>query len=89
MSKRNFYKRFIEDEKQFYLHMAGFNSREACLFKLRAYEDKTLWEAADIMGYSLRTIDRINRDMKRKIEKTSFYIIIWRISGVLSSCILY
>ena len=45
--------------------MAGFNSREACLFKLRAYEDKTLWEAADIMGYSLRTIDRINRDMKR------------------------
>ena len=51
--------------------MAGFNSREACLFKLRAYEDKTLWEAADIMGYSLRTIDRINRDMKRKIEKTA------------------
>ena len=64
---RDFVKDFTEDERLFYLHEAGFNSREECLFKLRVYEEKTLWEAAELMGYSSRTIDRINRKMKRKI----------------------
>ena len=63
------YKYFIEDEKQFYLHEAGFDERELQLFKLRVYDGKTLWEASEIMGYSSRTIDRINRKMKKKIEK--------------------
>lgn len=46
-----YYKDFIEDEKQFYLHEAGFDSREEQLFRLRVYDGKTLEEAAEIMGY--------------------------------------
>ena len=65
------YKDFIEDEKQFYLHEAGFDEREERLFRLRVYERKTLWEASEIMGYSSRTMDRINKTMKRKIVKTA------------------
>ena len=37
-----YYKDFIEDEKQFYLHEAGFDSREEQLFRLRVYDGKTL-----------------------------------------------
>lgn len=70
-SKRNFYEDFIEDERQFYLHEAGFDDREEKLFRLRAYEGKTLWDAAGIMHCSRRTIDRINERMKRKIIKSS------------------
>lgn len=36
-----YYKDFIEDEKQFYLHEAGFDSREEKLFRLRVYDGKT------------------------------------------------
>lgn len=68
---RCYYKDFIEDEKQFYLHEAGFDEREERLFRLRVYERKTLWEASEIMGYSSRTMDRINKTMKRKIVKTA------------------
>lgn len=68
---RSNYKDFIEDEKQFYLHEAGFDEREERLFRLRVYERKTLWEASEIMGYSSRTMDRINKTMKRKIVKTA------------------
>lgn len=70
-NSRNFYKDFIEDEKQFYLHEAGFDEREKQLFILRTYKDKTLWEATKIMGYSSRTIDRINQSMKKKIIKAA------------------
>lgn len=66
-----YYKDFIEDEKQFYLHEAGFDSREEQLFRLRVYEGKTLWEASEIMGYSPRTMDRINQKMKKKILKSA------------------
>ena len=66
-----YYKDFIEDEKQFYLHEAGFDEREEQLFRLRVYEGKTLWESSEIMGYSSRTMDRINRTMKRKIVKAA------------------
>ena len=69
ISSTNFYKEFIEDEKQFYLHEAGFNDREEQLFRLRVYEGKTLWEASEVMGYSSRTMDRINKTMKKKILK--------------------
>jgi DNA-directed RNA polymerase specialized sigma subunit len=65
------YRDFIEDERRFYLHEAGFNNKEAQLFKLRVYEDKTLWEAAEIMEYSPRQIDRINKKMKEKIRKAA------------------
>lgn len=68
---RSNYKDFIEDEKQFYLHEAGFDEREERLFRLRVYERKTLWEASEIMGYSSRTMDRINQKMKRKILKAA------------------
>ena len=68
---RSNYKDFIEDEKQFYLHEAGFDEREERLFRLRVYERKTLWEVSEIMGYSSRTMDRINKTMKRKIVKTA------------------
>ena len=71
ISSTNFYKEFIEDEKQFYLHEAGFNDREEQLFKLRVYEGKTLWEASEVMGYSSRTMDRINKTMKKKILKVA------------------
>lgn len=71
ISSTNFYKEFIEDEKQFYLHEAGFDDREEQLFKLRVYEGKTLWEASEIMGYSSRTMDRINKVMKKKILKVA------------------
>lgn len=66
-----YYKDFIEDEKQFYLHEAGFDSREEQLFRLRVYDGKTLWEASEIMGYSSRTMDRINQKMKKKILKAA------------------
>ena len=65
------YKDFIEDEKQFYLHEAGFDEREERLFRLRVYENKTLEESAEIMDYSRRTMDRINRTMKKKIMKAA------------------
>lgn len=65
------YKDFIEDEKQFYLHEAGFDEREERLFRLRVYENKTLEESAEVMDYSLRTIERINRTMKKKIMKSA------------------
>lgn len=65
------YKDFIEDEKQFYLHEAGFDEREERLFRLRVYENKTLEESAEIMDYSLRTVERINRKMKKKIMKAA------------------
>lgn len=66
-----YYKDFIEDEKQFYLHEAGFDSREEQLFRLRVYDGKTLWESSEIMGYSSRTMDRINQKMKKKILKAA------------------
>lgn len=40
-------------------------------FRLRAYGEKTLWEASELMGYSPRTIDRINRKIKKKITKVA------------------
>ena len=57
------YKDFSEDERIFYLREAGFDSREKELFRLRVYEEKTLAEASEIMGYSTRTVDRINRKL--------------------------
>ena len=65
------YKEFIEDEKQFYLHEAGFDEREEKLFRLRVYDGKTLQQCAEIMDYSRRTMDRINRTMKKKIMKAA------------------
>lgn len=65
------YKELIEDEKQFCLHEAGLDEREKTLFRLIVYEGKTLLEASEIMGYSPRTIDRINQRIKRKIIKAS------------------
>ena len=70
MDKCN-YKDFIEDEKQFYLHEAGFDNREEQLFRLRVYDGKTLEEAAEIMGYCSRTVERINQKMKKKILKAA------------------
>ena len=66
-----YYKDFIEDEKQFYLHEAGFDDREERLFRLRVYDGKTLEEAAEIMDYGLRTVERINQKMKKKILKAA------------------
>ena len=66
-----YYKDFIEDEKQFYLHEAGFDSREEQLFRLRVYDEKTLEEAAEIMDYGLRTVERINQKMKTKSLKAA------------------
>lgn len=65
---------FSEDERKYYLNQSGFNSREKDFFRLRVYDEKTLLEAAEIMGYSPRTIDRINRKIKQKIQKVApFY----------------
>lgn len=60
------YADFSEDERKFYLQEAGFDSREEKLFRLQAYGEKTLWEASELMGYSPRTIDRINRKIKKE-----------------------
>ena len=65
------YKDFTESERKFYLREAGFNSREEKLFRLRVYGEKTLWEASELMGYSPRTIDRINNRIKKKIMKAA------------------
>ena len=65
------YTDFSEDERKFYLQEAGFNLREEKLFKLRVYGEKTLWEASELMGYSPRTIDRINKQIKKKITKAA------------------
>lgn len=65
------YKDFTEIERRFYLQEAGFNSREEKLFRLRVYDEKTLWEASELMGYSPRTIDRINNRIKKKIIKAA------------------
>ena len=63
------YTDFSEDERKFYLSESGFDSREKEFFRLRVYEEKTLFETAEIMGYSPRTIDRISRKVKKKIVK--------------------
>lgn len=65
------YKDFTESERRFYLQEAGFDSREEKLFRLRVYGEKTLWEASEMMGYSPRTIDRINNRIKKKIIKAA------------------
>ena len=65
------YTDFSEDERKFYLKEAGFDSREEKLFRLRVYGEKTLWEASELMGYSPRTIDRINKKIKKKISKVA------------------
>lgn len=65
------YKDFSEDERIFYLQEAGFDSREEKLFRLRVYDEKTLAEASEIMGYSTRTVDRINKKIKKKISKVA------------------
>lgn len=44
------YKDFTESERKFYLQEAGFNSREEKLFRLRVYDEKTLWEASELMS---------------------------------------
>ena len=62
---------FSEDERKYYLSQSGFDSREKEFFRLRVYEEKTLLETAEIMGYSPRTIDRINRRIKEKIKKVA------------------
>ena len=62
---------FIEDEKIFYLHEAAIDGREEQLFRLRVYDGKTLEEAAEIMDYGLRTVERINQKMKKKILKAA------------------
>mgnify|MGYP000014206015 CR=1 FL=1 len=66
------YADFSEDERKFYLQEAGFDSREEKLFRLRAYGEKTLWEASELMGYSPRTIDRINRKAKKDAQLRVF-----------------
>ena len=71
LNKKNFYNDFIEEERLFYLKEAGFTEREKALFKLRVYDEKTLLEAAEIMDYSRRTMDRINQSMKKKIIKAA------------------
>lgn len=65
------YTDFSEDERKYYLSQSGFDSREKEFFRLRVYEEKTLLEAAEIMGYSPRTFDRINRKIKQKIQKVA------------------
>ena len=65
------YTDFSEDERKYYLGQSGFDSREKEFFRLRVYEEKTLLETAEIMGYSPRTIDRINRKIKQKIQKVA------------------
>lgn len=65
------YTDFSEDERKYYLSQSGFDSREKEFFRLRVYEEKTLLEAAEIMEYSPRTIDRINRKIKQKIQKVA------------------
>jgi DNA-directed RNA polymerase specialized sigma subunit len=68
------YTDFSEDEREYYLNQSGFNLREKEFFQLRVFEEKTLFEASEIMGYSPRTIDRINRKIKQKIQKVApFY----------------
>lgn len=62
---------FSEDERKYYLSQSGFDSREKEFFRLRVYEEKTLLETAEIMGYSPRTIDRINKKIKEKIKKVA------------------
>lgn len=74
------YTDFSEDERKFYLSESGFDSREKEFFRLRVYEEKTLFETAEIMGYSPRTIDRINRKVKKKIFFAS-----WRKYGEIVS----
>ncbi len=65
------YTDFSEDERKFYLSESGFDSREREFFRLKVYEEKTLFEISEIMGYSPRTIDRISRKVKRKIVKVA------------------
>ena len=77
------YTDFSEDERKFYLKEAGFDSREEKLFRLRAYGEKTLWEASELMGYSPRTIDRINKRIKKKIQKKVLHMPIFHGSLVI------
>lgn len=43
------YTDFSEDERKFYLSESGFDSREKEFFRLRVYEEKTLFETAEII----------------------------------------
>lgn len=69
-NKRNYYAEFIQEEVDFYLKEANFDSRERLLFLLRNNK-VSLEEAAEKMDCSVSTVNRINRTMKKKIIKTS------------------
>lgn len=69
-NKRNYYAEFIQEEVDFYLKEANFDSRERLLFLLRNAKIP-LEEAAEKMNCSVSTVNRINRTMKKKIIKTS------------------
>ena len=69
-NKRNYYAEFIQEEVDFYLKEANFDSRERILFLLRNNK-VSLEEAAEKMDCSVSTVNRINRTMKKKIIKTS------------------
>lgn len=70
LNSRNFYKDFIQEEVDYYLRAANFDSRERALFLYRN-EKIPLEEIAEKMNCSVSTINRINRTMKVKIIKSA------------------
>lgn len=59
---------FIKEEIEQIINKANFTDREKELFDLRNKE-KTLEECAEILGYSLSTVNRLNKEVKRKIMR--------------------
>lgn len=59
---------FIQEEIEQIIKKANFTDREKDLFDLRNKE-KTLEECAEILGYSLSTVNRLNKEIKRKIMR--------------------
>lgn len=68
--KRNYYAEFIQEEIDFYLKEANFDSRERLLFLFRNNKIP-LEEIAEKMNCSVSTVNRINRTMRKKISKAS------------------
>lgn len=59
---------FIQEEIDRIIEKANFTDREKELFYLRNKE-KTLEDCAEMLGYSLSTINRLNKEVKKKIMK--------------------
>ena len=86
------YTDFSEDERKFYLSESGFDSREKEFFRLRVYEEKTLFEAAYGLAITitmLMTTILLYQHLRYNKNQIIISKLIISIFLIIESCFLY